>query len=113
MAQVQLFAQLATRRAAQWAHYPDAPRGYLAGEQDPDAAAGVGLVTLNSVPGIAHVVVRHRQSGVAVASTISTSGGTWRVSDLPSLDEYDIIARDPSATWEDVIIGGQFPYVAP
>lgn len=94
-----------------WALYPDAARGYLAGEQDPDEDAGVGLLTVNAAPSGREIEVRHRFTRRLVATTFSASDGTWQVPDLPSLDEYDIIARDYAGVYEDVIIGGQLPYV--
>ena len=106
-----LFDGLARRRAAPWALYQDAPRGYLAGEQDPEEDAGVGLVTVNGSPGARAVEVRHRLTRVLVATAFSASDGSWQIPDLPSLDEYDIIARDHTGTYEDVIVGGQLPYV--
>ena len=89
-----LFTEITKSRAGEWALYPDAPRGYLAGEQDPDEAAGVGLLTVNATPGAREIEVRHRLTRTVVATTFSTTAGGWRVDDLPSLDEYDVIARD-------------------
>ena len=106
-----LLTQLVRSRVCPWAVYPDAPRGYLAGEQDPDEDAGVGLVTINGAPGGRSVEVRHRATRLVVATTFSSAGGAWQVPDLPSLDEYDVIARDYAGVYEDVIIGGQLPYV--
>lgn len=106
-----LFLALIRSRGTPWALYPDAPRGYLAGEQDPDEDAGVGLLTVNSVPGGREIEVRHRHSRTLVATTFSAADGTWQVPDLPSLDTYDIIARDYAGVYEDVIVGDQLPYV--
>lgn len=108
-----ILQQLITRRVAAWALYPDAARGYLAGEQDPAEAPGVGLLTVNTVPSARQIEVRHRLTRTVVAVTFSGTDGTWQVSDLPGQEEYDIIARDHTGTYEDVIIGGQLPYVAP
>lgn len=106
-----LFPTPIVSRVTAWALFPDAPRGYLAGEQDPDEDAGVGLVTINGAPGAREVEVRHRLTRTVVATTFSTPAGAWQVVDLPSLDEYDIIARDYAAVYEDVIVGAQLPYV--
>lgn len=106
-----LFGALITRREVPWALYPDAPRGYLAGEQDPSGAPGDGLLTVNTVPGGREIEVRHRLSRVVVATTFSASDGTWRVSDLPSQDEYDVIARDHTGTYEDILVSRNTPYV--
>ncbi len=108
-----LFLRLINSRITPWAVYPLAPRGYLAGEQDPDEDAGVGLVTVNGAPGAREVEVRHRLSRTVVARVFSSSGGAWQVPDLPSLEEYDVIARDHAGDYEDVIIGGVLPYVPP
>lgn len=102
---------LIRRLVAPWARYPDAPRGYLAGEQDPEADAGVGLLTVNAVPSAREIEVRHRLTRTVVATTFSAPDGSWQVPDLPSQDEYDIIARDHAGVYEDVIVGGQLPYV--
>lgn len=107
-----LFTDLIQRRhVSTWAVYPNAPRGYLAGEQDPDEDAGVGLLTVNAVPSGREIEVRHRLTRKVIATTFSASNGSWQVPDLPSLDEYDVIARDYAGVYEDVIIGGQLPYV--
>lgn len=106
-----LFADLVRSRVCPWAVYPDAPRGYLAGEQDPEADAGVGLLTVNAVPSGRQVEVRHRATRIVVATTFSSAAGEWQVPDLPSLDRYDIIARDHAEVYEDVIVGAQLPYV--
>lgn len=106
-----LYTRPITSRVAPWAVYPSAPRGYLAGEQDPDEDDGVGLVTVNAVPSGREVEVRHRLTRALVATTFSAGDGTWQVLDLPSLDEYDIIARDHAGVYEDVIVGAQLPYV--
>lgn len=107
-----IVAALVTSRVAAWALYPDAARGCLAGEQDPAEDPGVGLLTVNAVPSAREIEVRHRLSRTVVATTFSGADGTWRVDDLPGQEEYDIIARDHTGTYEDVIIGGQLPYVA-
>jgi hypothetical protein len=106
-----LFGRLIWRRVAEYAIYPDAARGYLAGEQDPEGDPGVGLLTVNAVPSGREIEVRHRLTRTVVATTFSAADGTWQVPDLPSLDEYDIIARDHAGVYEDVIVGAQLPYV--
>lgn len=106
-----LYTHLIKNRRARWARFPDAPRGYLAGEQDPDADPGVGLLTVNAEPAAREIEVRHRLTRTLVATTFSAADGTWQVPDLPSQDEYDIIARDHAGVYEDVIVGAQLPYV--
>lgn len=105
-----LFGDIIRRRAALWAVYPDAPRGYFGGAQDPDEAPGAGLLTVNNVPGARVVEVRHRLSRTVVATTFASPEGAWQIGDLPGYDEYDIIARDHSGSYEDVIVAAQRPY---
>ena len=106
-----VFAALIRSRQLSYAVFPDAPRGYLAGEQDPEGDLGIGLLTVNSAPAAREIEVRHRRTRRLVATTFSRPDGTWQVPDLPSMDEYDIIARDHAGVYEDVIIGAQLPYV--
>lgn len=100
-----------TSRVAAWALYPTAARGYLAGEQDPAGDPGEGLVTFATVPGAAWVEVRHELSRTVVATVFSAADGSWQVPDLPSLDTYEIFARDPNGVWETVSTAGWLPYV--
>lgn len=68
-----------------------------------------GLVTLNSAPGKREVEVRHRATRMIVAWGYSSHDGTYAFHDLrrgpdtmPEL--YDVIGRDWSATYNDVIV---------
>lgn len=99
------------RRAATWAAYPDAARGYLAGEQDPAEDAGVGLLTVNAVPSSRWVEVWHLPSLKLVATTFSAPDGSWQVLDLPGLDRYRLIATDHAGVYESVIVDDRLPYV--
>lgn len=112
-----LFGSLIRRREVTgWALYPDAPRGYLAGEQDPDEDAGVGLLTVNAVPSGRLIEVWHRPTNIGpartlVATTFSGSDGTWQVPDLPSLERYRVVAVDHEGVYESVIVEDRQPYV--
>lgn len=77
--------------------------GYIAGEL-PD-----GLVTVNAVPGKRELEVRLRITRQVVAWGFSNHDGTYAFHNLrrgsdavPEL--YDVIGRDWSATYNDVIV---------
>lgn len=106
-----LFGDLIRRRAAEYAIYPSAARGYLAGEQDPDEDDGVGLLTVNAVPGSRWVEVWHKPSLLLVATTFSAPDGSWQVADLPGLDKYRLIATDHAGVYESVIVDDVSPYI--
>lgn len=104
------------RTVTGWAVNPDAPRGYFAGEQDPDADAGVGLLTVNAVPGSRWVEVWHKPSLTSPPKTLvsyvfSGPDGTWQAPDMPSEEWYRIIATDHAGVYESVIIDDVLPYV--
>ena len=108
-----LFNSLITRRETPWAMYPDAPRGYLAGEQDPGGAAGDGLVTSDGDPVARRVYVYHMvgdQVGQLVASTFSNAAGEWRVDDLPSSETYLVMALDYTGSYDPVARAYVQPY---
>lgn len=111
MAHVALLQSLVRRRVAEWAVYPDAARGYLAGEQDPAEDAGVGLLTVNAVPSARRVEVWHKPSLRLVATVFSAADGSWQVADLPSQDKYRLIATDHAGVYESVIVDDVSPYV--
>lgn len=102
---------LVRHRVCPWAVTPDAARGYLAGEQDPDEDAGVGLLTVNAVPSGRWVEVWHRQSLTLVAMVFSDADGAWQVPDLPGLDTYRLIATDYAGVYESQIVDDVLPYV--
>lgn len=106
-----LFPALIWRRAALWAITADAARGYLAGEQDPEEDAGVGLLTVNAVPSARRVEVWHKPSLTLVATTFSAADGSWQVPDLPGQETYRLIATDHAGTYESVIVDDVSPYV--
>lgn len=72
-------------------------RGYICG------ALPSWLVTINSVPAAREIECRHRASRTVVARTFSDSNGLYRFDGLPAADEFDIIGRDWTGTYNDVI----------
>ena len=71
--------------------------GYIAGETP-------GLVTVNSAPSAREIEVRHRLSRIVVASMYSAADGTYRFDGLDPNEEFDIIGRDYTRTYNDVIV---------
>lgn len=108
-----LFGDLIWRRAADWSVDATAPRGYLAGEQDPAGDAGDGLVTSGGTVAARHVLVFVQVGsmlGSIVASEFSNAAGEWRVNDLPSLDRYTVMAIDYTDTYQPVTRRSKQPY---
>lgn len=83
------------------AHFGGA--GYLAGT-DP-----YGLVSVASVPARRWVHLLERSSMTKVASVFANADGTWQFDGLDPAVEFDVIARDWSRTYNDVIIGFRRP----
>lgn len=107
---------LGRRRAGLWARDPEGPRGYIAGEPDPDGAAGDGIVTVNGVPARLWVEVWHQlRPGITpttlVATVFSAPDGSYHVPDLPADEYYRVVAIDHTGTWESQIVEGRQPYV--
>jgi hypothetical protein len=71
--------------------------GYIAGESP-------GLVTVNSVPAERELEVRHRRSRMIMRTKSSNSDGTYRIEGLDPNEEFDVIGRDYSGTYNDVIV---------
>lgn len=108
-----LLSALITRREAPWALYPEAPRGYLAGEQDPSGDPGDGLVTSDGDPAARWVYVFHMvgdQVGPLVATAFSNADGEWRVDDLPADDRYLLMVMDHTATYAPTARAYKQPY---
>ena len=78
--------------------------GVIAGE-------GTGIVTIDNVPGVALVDLFVRETNVWIRRTVSRYDGTYRFSGLPMDILYNVIARDLSDMWEDVIVGRVAPFV--
>ncbi len=77
--------------------------GYIAGEA-PD-----GLVTINSAPGVAIVDLFVRSTRAWVRSTRSTATGTYRFDGLEVAVLYDVVGRDLTQTYNDVIVARVTP----
>lgn len=84
-----------------------AGHGYIAGEA-PD-----GIVTLDNVPGRAEVDLLRRSDHVWLQRQISRDDGTYRFEGLPLGVEFDVIGRDMTNTWGDVIVSRVLPYAPP
>lgn len=81
--------------------------GYIAGES-PD-----GIVTLDSVPGRAVLDLFVRSTNLWIRREVSRLDGTYRFDALTLGVQYDIIGRDITDTWGDVIVGRVEAYAAP
>lgn len=104
-----LFDRLITRRTAQWALYPDAARGYLAGEQDPDGELNDGLAQINGDPGNCWIEIRHQVSRILI-DRVWSADGTWQVLDLPANELYEVQATDPTDALQPVVRRNVAPY---
>lgn len=71
--------------------------GYIAGESP-------GLLTVNSVPGARAIFVIERISKVVAGATFSAPDGSYRIDGLDPNQEFDVIARDWTITYNDVIV---------
>lgn len=102
-----------TRRVAAWALYPDAQRGYLAGEQDPSGDPGDGLVTSDGDPAARRVYVYHMvgdMAGQLVDAVFSNADGEWRVDDLPADERYLLMVLDHTNTYAPTARAYKQPY---
>ncbi len=81
--------------------------GYIAGEA-PD-----GIVTLDNVPGRAEIDLLRRSDHAWLRRLISRDDGTYRFNGIPLGIDYDIIGRDMTDTWGDVIVSRVQPYAPP
>lgn len=81
--------------------------GYIAGEA-PD-----GIVTLDNVPGCAEIDLFRRSDRVWLRRQVSADDGSYLFDGIPLDVEYDIIGRDITNTWGDVIVGRVRPYAPP
>lgn len=77
--------------------------GVIAGE-------GVGIVTLDNVPGVAVVDLLRRSDNAWLRRTISAVDGTYSFTGLAFGVEHNVIARDITNTWDDVIVGRVLPF---
>lgn len=79
--------------------------GYIAG------TLPIGLVTINGAPGGRAVEVRNRITRGVVAVIFSKADGTYLIDNIDPYQLYDVIGRDWSATYNDVIISRVSPRV--
>lgn len=84
--------------AASGRNLPPGGSGYIAGEL-PN-----GLVTYNSLPAVRIIDVFDRATNICVATTVSTSSGTYRVDGLSLTRLYDVRARGASSSENDLIM---------
>lgn len=80
--------------------------GYIAGEAP-------GIVTLNNIPGVAVIDLLRRSNNEWLRREFSFDDGTYRFDRVALDDLYNIVARDPSDAWDDVIVGRVSPYGPP
>lgn len=85
--------------------------GCIAGEAPSPASPADGRVTLDNVPGVAEVNLLLRDGFILKARQFSHSDGTYRFVGLPIGTQYDVVGRDPSGEWEDVIVGRVLPFI--
>lgn len=85
---------------------PHAGYGYIAGETP-------GIVTLNDVPGVAVIDLLRRYDNAWLRREYSSDDGSYRFDRMPLNETYDLVARDLTDTWDDVIIGRVQPYAPP
>lgn len=71
--------------------------GYIAGESP-------GLVTVVTVPAQRYVELRDRLTRTVVLVVFSNSDGSYEFSNLDLDREFDVIARDYTGTYNDVIV---------
>lgn len=108
-----LYTDVIKRSVVAWAIQPNAPRGYLAGIQDPGGAAGDGLTTIAGSLAPCYIEVRvhyGQRVGPIVTTTFSGRDGTWRIDELPSLDLYEVTARDLSGAYDPHVRSFQTPH---
>lgn len=84
-------------------------RGYIAGEPNPDPDGIDGIVTINDVPGAREIEIRERKTRRVVAVGFSNPDGTYRFDGLNPNIEFDVISRDWSRTYTDVIVPARKP----
>jgi len=77
--------------------------GYIAG-------ANLHVVTVDGVAAARHVELRHRATRTVVAVVFSSAAGTYRIDGIDAEDEFDLIGRDWSNTYNDVIWSRVKPY---
>lgn len=76
--------------------------GYIAG-------FAPGLVTVNTAPAAREVELRHRASRIVVARAFSASDGTYLFAGISPDEQFDLVGRDWSNTYNDVIVSRVTP----
>lgn len=76
--------------------------GYIAGESP-------GLVTVNGAPSKRHVYVLARGPRIVAGATWSAADGSYRIDNLNPAIQFDVIARDHTGTYNDVIVSRVTP----
>ena len=78
--------------------------GVIAGEAP-------GIVTIDNVPGRAEIDLFRRSDRAWLRRQLSADNGTYRFSGVALGVLHDLVARDLSAAWDDVIAGSILPFV--
>lgn len=78
--------------------------GVIAGEAP-------GIVTIDNVPGRAEIDLFRRSDRAWLRRQFSMDNGTYRFSGLALGVLHDLVARDVTGTWDDVIAGRVSPFV--
>lgn len=78
--------------------------GVIAGEAP-------GIVTIDNVPGRAEIDLFRRSDRAWLRRQFSMDNGTYRFSGLSLGVLHDLVARDVTDTWDDVIAGRVSPFV--
>lgn len=87
--------------------------GYIAGEPADGLSDDDGRVTIDNVPGRAEIDLLRRSDHAWLRRQISRDDGTYRFNGIPLGVEYDVIGRDLTNTWGDVIVSRVQPYAPP
>ena len=74
------------------------------------AGEGVGIVTLDNAPGVAVVDLFVRATNQWIRRQVSTPEGKYRFTGLPAGVLHDVVGRDITDTWDDVIVGRVLPF---
>lgn len=84
-----------------------AGRGFIAG------TAPNGLATINDAPASVEIDLFDRATRQWLRRTWSRQDGTYRFNGLATSLHLNLTGRDPSRTWQDVIVGDIQPWPYP
>lgn len=87
--------------------------GYIAGEPADSFSGADGRVSFDNVPGRAEIDIFIRAERAWIRRQVSRSDGSYLIEGLPLAVEYDVIGRDLTGVWDDVIVGRVQPYAPP